>query len=168
MSGAWLNFSIVVLIQLVFFVLFANYQKRLPEVPKILVYGIIVGAVIGLTYDLVLGKYFGLVSYLLGFGANFLLVNAALSYGLFVASILLMQKVSTIHFTIWLSILVAVYETANYFFPVWAYEFILSPLPMFILWLVGYSSAAILASFIANQIFKHPFMLHIEPNKKLG
>ena len=124
--------------------------------------GIVLGTAIGLLYDNLLGKYFGLFYYTLGFGTAFLLLNAALSYGLFVASSLLLKEVSTVHFIVWLSSLVGVYEITNYFFPVWSYNFSLPLIPFFILCLAGYSSGALLASVISKFIFKQHFALEIK------
>lgn len=166
MSEAWLHFSVVIFVQLIFFVAYASFEGRLKEIPKILLHGISIGIVIGLLYDLVLGKYFGLVSYALGFGIPFMVTNAALSYGLFVASCLLLQRSNTIHFITWLSLLIVVYETANHFFTVWAYEFSLPLILLFVLLLVGYSSGALLASVIAKLVFKYQFIFNIENEEK--
>ncbi len=162
MSAAWISFGVVIFIQFVFFVLCAFYYKKIRATPRILLLGIVLGTAIGLLYDNLLGKYFGLFSYTLGFETIFLLLNASLSYGLFVATTLLVQKVSTVHFVAWLSALIAVYEIANYFFPVWSYNFTLPLIPFFILCLVGYSSGALLASLASKFIFKQPFALEIE------
>lgn len=166
MSEAWLQFSVVILVQLIFFVIFASYQKRLPETPKILLHGVIIGIILGLLYDNLLGRYFGIFSYTLGFEIPFLLTNAALSYGLFVASTLLLQKTQTSYFIAWMTALIVVYETTNYFFPVWMYEFSLSTLPLFVLYLAGYSSGALLASVMSRIFFKYQFVLNLENTKR--
>jgi hypothetical protein len=167
MSEAWLNFSIVILVQFTLFVLFAIFQKRLSSTPTILVHGLIIGTVIGFLYDLILGKYFGLFSYSLGFDTYFLIINATLAYGIFVASVLLLQKVNIVYFVFWLSLLIMVYETANYYFPVWTYEFTLPLLPFLILLLVGHSSGAFLASLVANRFFNYQFVIEMNTVKKL-
>jgi len=160
-SEVWLHFGVVILVQFIFFFVCAAYYKKLDEMPTLLLRGIFIGIAIGLLYDHLLGRYLGLFSYELGFGFPFLLLNAGLSYGLFVASTLLLKKISTIHFVIWLSALVTVYEITNYFFPVWRYEFTLSLAPLFVLCLVGYSSGALLASLIAYKLFNHQFILKL-------
>ncbi|HEY4502514.1 MAG TPA: hypothetical protein VJH21_01630 [Candidatus Paceibacterota bacterium] len=162
MIGEWVSFAVVIIVQSIFFACIALYYKKIMLIPKILLFGIIIGTVIGLLHDSLLGKYFGLFSYTLGSEVIFLLLNAPLSYGLFVATTLLVQKVSITHFVIWLSILIFVYEITNIFFPVWSYNFSLPLLPFFILCLAGYSSGALLASFIAQLIFKQPFVLEIK------
>jgi len=165
-ADIWINFGVVVFMQLCFFFITALYYKKLKEVPLILLYSVIIGTLIGLLYDLSLGKYLGLFSYSFGFEISYLLLNASMSYGLFVANVLLLQSVRTLHFTIWLSALVIVYEITNFYFPVWTYEFSLPLLPFFILCLVGYSSGALLASVIAKLVFRHTFALKLESQKK--
>jgi len=162
----WINFSLVVLIQFSFFFITALYYKKLKEVPLILLYGFIIGTIVGLLYDLALGKYLGLFSYSFGFEIPYLLLNASISYGLFVASVLLLQTIRTLHFTIWLSALVIVYEITNLYFPVWTYGFTLPLIPFFIICLIGYSSGAVLASTIAYLIYKHPFALRLVARKR--
>lgn len=165
MSAAWVSFGVVIIMQVTFLVLTALYFRKSISL-KLLFIGIVIGTPIGLLYDTLLGGYFGLFSYKLGFEIPFLMVNAALSYGLFITTALLLQRVSTIYFVAWISLLILVYEVANFFFPVWSYNFTLPLLPFFILCLVGYSSGALLASCIAASLFKQPFVLEIQ-NKSL-
>ena len=165
LADIWINFGVVVFVQLCFFFITALYYKKLKEIPLILLYSVIIGTLIGLVYDLSLGKNLGLFSYSFGFEIPYLLLNASMSYGLFVASVLLLQSVQNLHFTIWLSALVIVYEITNLYFPVWTYEFSLPILPFFILCLIGYSSGALLASAVAHLVFKHPFALKLENQK---
>ena len=61
-ADVWVNFSIIVLAQLVFFISTTLYYKKQRGVFKILLYGIIIGTFVGLLYDLILGKYLGLFS----------------------------------------------------------------------------------------------------------
>ena len=164
-ANVWASFCIVVFVQLIFFLVTASYYKKWNDIPRILLYGIIIGTLLGLLYDLLLGKYLGLFSYGLGFERPYLLLNASISYGLFVASVLLLQAIRVPHFVTWLGVLVIVYEITNFFFPVWTYGFSLTLLPFFVLCLVGYSSGALLASAIAHEVFKHPFVLKTETRK---
>lgn len=161
-AEAWLNFSVVIIVQLIFFLVCASYHKRLREVPKILLRGMIIGVIVGLIYDHLLGKYLGLFSYELGFGFFFLLLNAGLSYGLFAANTLVLKNVTTIYFLVWTSLLVAVYETVNYFFSVWRYEFTLPSLPLFLILILGYASGSLLVSLIAYKVFKYKFVLKLD------
>jgi hypothetical protein len=166
LSDIWINFSVVVFVQFSLFFITALYYKKLKEIPLILLYSIIIGTFVGLLYDLMLGKYLGLVSYSFGFVIPHLLLNASVSYGLFVASVLLLQSIRILNFVTWIGIIVIIYEITNLYFPVWTYEFSLPLLPFFILCLIGYSSGALLASAIAHLIFKHPFALKLETRKR--
>src|SRR4051812_29896173 len=101
MSEAWLHFTIVVFVQLLFFIICAYYEKRLSDIPSLLGWGVLTGIVFGTLLDRVVGEFFGLSEYELGFGAFFLIINAALSYGLFAATILLLQRARLLQFYGW-------------------------------------------------------------------
>ena len=157
MSEAWLNFSIVVFIQLLFFIIHAYYSKKLSDAWRILGLGILIGMMVGLFSDLVLGKFFGLWSYTLGFGALSLILSAAFVYGLLVANTLLMQRARLSHFFVWTMIVGAVYEISNYFFHVWTYEFVLSPTGFLIFLLIGYFGTAIVIAIISHVFIGRRF-----------
>jgi len=143
MLEAWLNFAAVVSVQLLLFVACAIYEKRLFDVPHLLWRGIPTGIVVGLLSDLVWGKFFGLWSYNLEYGAFALSLMAVLVYGLFAANVLLLQKVRFLQFFVWVMIITAAYEIANHFFSIWTYELIL-PLFGFLIFLVaGYFVTAV-------------------------
>lgn len=143
MSEAWLNFAAIICIQLVLFLAVAVYQKRLSDVPSILVHGLLIGIPLGLGFDLIVGKYLGLSSYVLGFGPLFLLFNALLSYGLFAATVLLLKHMRLLHLSAFTVLIMAVYEIANLFFPVWRWEFTLPIIPFLIVLVVGYVGGSI-------------------------
>jgi len=157
MSEAWLHFAIVFFVLLLLFIIHAYYEKKLSDTPRILGQGILSGIVFGLLFDLVLGKFFGLWSYTLGFGAFFLTLNAALLYGLFAANILLMQQVRLLHFYIWMMIVAAVFEITNLFFHVWTWEFILPPIQFLIVLSAGYFGGAILVATVWHVFLGHRF-----------
>lgn len=123
MSEAWLNFTIIVFVQLIFFAIHAYYAKRLSDAPRILGQGVISGIVLGIVFDLVFGTYFGFWSYALGFGVFFLTLNAALVYGIFAAHVLLMQRARITTFFIWTMMVAVVFEITNLFFHAWTYHF---------------------------------------------
>ena len=150
MPEAWLNFIIVILAQLFLFVICAYYEKKLSKVPSILGWGVLIGIVIGVPFDFVVGKFFGLHSFTLGFGLFFLIINATFSYGLFASNILTLQHVRLTHFIFWNIMIVTVYEIINSFFPVWTWEFVLSPIEFMIVLLVGYLMGAILIAVISH------------------
>jgi len=158
MLEAWSNFTVIIIIQLLLFIFCAYYEKRLSDAPRILGLGVFTGIIFGLLFDFIIGKLFGLHSYVLGFGVLFLILNAALSYGLFAATILLIQRVQLIHFYIWTFVIVAVYEIANHFFRVWTWEFVLSHDQFLIVLSVGYFAGAILIATVWHFFLGHRFL----------
>lgn len=159
MSEAWLNFSIVIFIQFLLFVIHAYYEKKLSDVPRILGKGILGGIVLGLFFDIIFGKFFGLYSYTLGFGAFFLILNAALFYGLFVANILLMQQVRLQHFYIWTMVVGAVTEITNLFVSLWSWKFAsLPPFEYLIVLSVGYFGVAIFIATVWHVFIGNRFL----------
>ena len=115
-------FVIVFFIQLLLFLYHAYTEKKLSEMPRILGQAALCGVVIGPPLDL-FGKYLGLFSYTLGFGALYLILNGALLYGLFAANVLLMQKARLLHFCIWITVITAVFEITNLFIRLYTYSF---------------------------------------------
>jgi len=157
MLEAWLNFTVVIFVQALLFIICAYYTKKLPDIPGVLWRGIPVGIALGLLFDCIVGRLFGLHSYTLGFGVFFLVLNAAFSYGLFVANILLLRRVTLFHFYIWIIVIVAVYETTNYFSRVWTWEFALTHIEFLIVLLVGYLVGAVLVATISHIFLGHRF-----------
>lgn len=158
MLEAWLNFIIVVFIQFVLFLIHAYYEKKLSDVPRILGQGVLSGIVLGPLFDLVFGKFFGLCSYTLGFGALFLILNGALLYGLFAAHALLMQQSRLLHFCIWIMVVVAVFEIANLFIPLWTYAFRVPSIEFLIIVSVGNLGAAVLVAVVWHVFLGHKFL----------
>lgn len=158
MSEAWLNFTIIIIIQSLLFVFYTYYEKKLSDIPHVLRLGILTGIIFGLLFDFILGKLFGLHSYALGFGVLFLILNSALSYGLFAATILLMQRARLIKFCVWTLIVTAVYEITNHFFHVWTWEFALSQVQFLIVLSVGYFAGAILIATVWHFFFGYRFL----------
>ncbi len=159
MSEAWLNFAIVVFVQFLLFIVSAYYAKRLSDVPRILGWSALIGIVMGLSFDLVLGKFFGLNSYALGFGAPFLIVNGLLSYGLFVGNILLLQKTRLVQFYMYTMGIVVIYEITNHFFRVWTWEFALSPVGFLVVLSTGYFGGALLVAITSHVLLGRRFTL---------
>lgn len=157
MLEPWLNFIIVTVVQLILFLTSAYHEKRFSDVSRILGYGILTGIVFGISFDFIFGKFFGFHSYVLEFDVFFLLVNVALSYGLFVANVLLLQKVKLAHFYIWTVVIVAVYEITNYIFPVWVWKLGLSPVAFLIALSVGYFGGAIFIATVWHVFFRYRF-----------
>ena len=159
MPEVWLNFIIVIFTQLILFVVCGWYTKKLSNLPSILGRGFLIAIVIGIPFDLIMGKLFGLHSFYLGFGILFLIVNSALSYGLFASNILLLQHVRLPHFILWNIIVVAVYEIINNFFPVWKWGFVLSSAKFVMILLVGYLGGAIFVVLISHILLGRRFLL---------
>jgi|SRR3989344_2282203 len=158
MSEAWLNFAVVIFVQFLLFVVHAYYEKKLSDVPRILGWGILSGVALGLFLDLVFGKFLGLFSYTLGFGAFFLTLNAALLYGLFAANTLLMQQARLLHFFVWTMIVATVFEITNLFFHLWTWEFALLSIEFLIAFLIGNVGAAILVAIVWHTFSGHRFL----------
>lgn len=157
MSEAWLHFGVVIFVQFLLFIICAFHEKRLSDALRILGWGVLIGIAMGLSFDLVLGKFFGFSSYALGFGAPFLIVNGALSYGLFVGTILLLQRVRLVPFYIWTIGIVVVYEITNHFFRVWTWKFALPPIEYLIVLSAGYFGGAILVAIISHVFLGRRF-----------
>ena len=158
MSAAWLNFATVIIIQLLLFAVLAYFfEKKLSYLPRILGRSALIGLVFGLLFDLVLGKSFGINSYMFGFSAFFLTLNGTLSYGLFAASILLLRHIRLSYFCILIILMMVVYEITNHLFPVWIWEFAFPPIQFLATLSVGYLGGAILIAFIWHHILGERF-----------
>ncbi|MEI7689167.1 MAG: hypothetical protein WCI91_03205 [Candidatus Nomurabacteria bacterium] len=158
MSGAWLNFIIVVFTQLFLFLVYAYYEKKLSEIPMILGLGVLIAIVLGIPFDLIVGKFFGLHSFSLEFGIFFLIINSIFSYGLFASSILLLQNVQLSQFILWNILIISTYETTNILFPVWTWKFKLPHTEFLIILLIGYLAGAIFVVAISHILFERRFL----------
>jgi hypothetical protein len=56
MSGIWLNFAVMFFVQVLLFLFHAHHEKKLTDVPRILLFGAISGLVAGPLFDLI-GTY---------------------------------------------------------------------------------------------------------------
>lgn len=158
MQEVWINFAIALFVQLLLFIAHALYEKKLSDAARILGQGILGGIVLGLLFDLVLGKFSGFFSYALGFGLFFLILNAALFYGLFVANTLLMQQARVLHFYIWSMVVAAVSEITNLFVPLWTWKFAsVPPIEYVIVLSAGYFGVAILVAAVWHVFFRRRF-----------
>ena len=145
MTGAWIDFALLLLVQFLIFIAFAFYEKKLPSAWQILSRGILIGIPFGLSFDLVLGKLLGLSTYALGFEMSFLLPNAALSYGIFAATILLLRQ-QPLYFCLATLLITALYEFVNVFLHVWEWQF---PVPAILIpaaLAIGYLAGAVLVA----------------------
>ena len=117
------NFIVVSLVQFVFFSVHYFFTKNTKPLATHLWKGVFIGLPIGLATDLLWGKQVGLFMYYLGFQPWFLILNSALSYGLWVANVSLFQDRNVKHIVVWSLLLGFVYEAANFLFPVWQWTF---------------------------------------------
>jgi hypothetical protein len=149
----WINFGVVGCAALFLFIICAIYEKRTVEAPRLLLLGIIFGTPLGLISDLVL---WGTYTYPLGYGFFYLLLNAAVIYGLLTATVLLLQKASLVRFSAWIIGMMAVYEITNHFFPVWNYT--ITPFIGLLLFVVvGNFATAVFIALVGHFLFKFSF-----------
>ncbi len=157
MSEPWINFTIIVCIQLLLFIVGACYEKKLSDVPRIIGLGILIGIVFGIPFDLVMGKYFGLYSYVLGFGTYFLVFNWVFLNGLFASNILLMQRLRLPHFFIGTIVLMIAHEVPNYFFHVWTWQFSFTTIEHVTVLSIGYFVGAVIGAVVWQVCFGYRF-----------
>jgi hypothetical protein len=153
MLEAWMNFGAMIFVQLLLFLAFAYLEKKVPKMLPILGRGVLIGMVMGLSFDLVLGKSLGFNSYVLGFGAFFLVINAALSYGIFAATILLFSQEQLLRFCFSTILVTLIYEITNLFFHVWTWQLMLPPIQFLAVLLVGYLGGAFFVV-ILDKVFR--------------
>jgi len=152
MLGAWVNFGVLLFAQILIFLAFALYEKKLSNALEILGKGILIGIPFGLSFDLFFGKLLGLSSYALGFDLAFLIPNAALSYGIFAATILLLKS-RPLYFCVATLLITGLYEIANLFLYVWQWQFPVSVVLYPVILAIGYVAGAILVV-KANRLFR--------------
>ena len=146
MPSLWLNFAVLIFVQLLVFLIHAFYEKKLVDVPRALWQGALSGIMVGPPVDLIVGKYLGIGTYLLGFGPLFLIPLAILGWGLGFANIFLMQNARLLHFCIWMMIVIVTSEIFNLFLPLWTWPFAFASFEYVMLALVA---PLLLAMFIA-------------------
>ncbi len=159
MLEPWIHFTVVIVTQFILLTICAYYLKRLPDIPRLLGWGVVIGVVFGIPFDLIAGIYFGIHSYTLGFDAYFLILNAMLSYGIFAAHVGMLQRTSWPHFIIWVVLIVAIYEVTNYFYPVWNWEFSLPSILFIALIFLGYFVGAVVGIFVWRAIDRAKFVI---------
>lgn len=157
MSELWFNFFVLIFVQLLVFLIHAYYEKKLADVPRVLWQGALSGIVFGPLCDLIGGKYFGLGTYLLGFGPLFLILLGLLGWGLGAANILLMQQARLQHFCIWMMLVIVVSEILNLFFPLWTFPFAYTSIEYVIIALLSPLVWAIAVALVWHILFGYRF-----------
>lgn len=117
------NFSIIIAVQLLFFIVHAAKVGESKKISKYLLSGAILGLPFGIAFDLIVGQKIGIFTYTIGFPLWFLVINGIFSYGFMVANVFLLHYHSVTHMLLWSIALSIVYEICNYFFPVWEWTF---------------------------------------------
>lgn len=119
----WVNFAVVISVQALVFFALAERKCEVAITHTAVLRLLLLGLVFGYPFDLLFGNYLGIYQYHLGFGALFLLVNGILSFGLMFATVFLLSRETFSRFYLWTIAIAMVYETTNYFFPVWQWTF---------------------------------------------
>lgn len=154
----WLHFAIMFFVMLLEFLAYAYYQKKLPDVPRVLWQGAISGIVFCLPFDLLFGKYLPVDSYALGAVPLFFILNAVLLYGLFAANILLMQKARLLHFCIWITVIVGVNEILNLYLHLWTHLFAVPSIEYVIVAFILPLGGAMLIALAWHELFGRRFV----------
>jgi hypothetical protein len=118
-----INFSVVIGIQLLFFIIHAFLVNEQKNIVKYLVLGALAGLPFGILFDLIVGLHIGIFTYPVGFPLWFLIINGIFSYGFMIANVFLLHNHTVNHMFLWSAALGLVYEITNYFFPVWEWTF---------------------------------------------
>lgn len=120
----WLDFGAVIAIQFAYMLVIARYTKTTRSVFRKLHLCLLLGIPFGILFDFVVGNYFGMFDYRLGFGIGFLIINGALSYGLMMTNLITHTDAPPHTLYLWTVGIGVVYEIGNYFFPVWSWTFL--------------------------------------------
>ena len=120
----WTNFLVVISAQLVLLLLLAYSKQGLKKITfTFVLQSLFLGIVAGIIFDLVVGKYIGIFDYALDFTPMFLVLNGALSYGIWILTIHILQSERLLQFFVWTVLIGLIYEVVNYFFRVWYWTF---------------------------------------------
>ena len=128
---------------------FCRRDKK--QIRQALFYSALTGLLVGVISDLLWEKFLGLWSYALGYEVLPLFATAVCIWGLFSATVLIMNELRLIHFSIAVMVMMLTYEIPNYFLEVLTYEF---NIPIF--WFLTF---LIIVNFIA-------MVWHIFPGKR--
>jgi hypothetical protein len=118
------SFVVVISIQFLFFVIHSIVVGERSTILKHTIQGMVLGVPFGISFDLLVGKFFGFYTYTEGFGLSFLFLNGLFSYGFMIANVRLLYHHSLWHTYLWSIGLAIVYEVTNYVFPVWNWTFL--------------------------------------------
>lgn len=155
-----LSFTVVVIIQLVFFIFHALAVGEGNKITNYLLKGMALGLPFGVIFDLTIGKMAGVFTYEIGFIWWFLIINGIFSYGFMVANVFLLKHHSISHLLFWSIGLAMVYELTNYYFPVWEWTFATSMiLEIVTVVFAGYFGLAAIMMACLRLLYKFHFRL---------
>lgn len=154
-----INFLIVISIQLIFFIIHAFLVGEQKNIGRYLLLGTLVGLPFGIAFDLIVGLYAGVFTYTIGFPFYFLILNSALSYGFMLANVFLLQNYNVSRLFTWSVLLGLVYESSNYFFPVWEWTFSLPWVEYGVVIFAAYFGLAWIMMCVLQILFGKPFRI---------
>lgn len=157
MSGPWFNFAVLIFVQFLVFLIHAYCERKLADVPRVLSLGALSGLLVGPPVDLIIGKYLGIGTYLLGFGPFFLILLAIFGWGLGFANIFLMQQARLLHFCIWMMIVIVTSEIFNLFLPLWTWPFAMQSIEYVIMALIAPLVLSMAIALVWHILFGYRF-----------
>lgn len=119
----WIDFSVVMVVQLVLFFVFRYWIAPKKPFAKILFFSMLIGVPFGVIFDLIIGGYAGVYDHVLGFGYLFLFFNGLFSHGFMMTTVALWSKVTFWRFYLYSVCLGVLYEITNHFFRIWEWTF---------------------------------------------
>lgn len=159
MTSNLLDFAVLVSLQLIIFSIYAYKVGEKDNIGKYLKQGMLLGLPFGVVFDLVIGKYFGLFTYVLGYDLWFLIINGIFSYGFMITNVILFRKYAPVRMYISTACLGLTYETMNHFWPVWEFTFATPLAELVSVVFVLYIGLAWLMMVALQLVFKNPFRL---------
>ena len=150
------NLLYIVTIQIGLLLLHAAASSQIHRILEYIWKGVAVGIPSGVIFDLIVGKYFGFYSYIIGFELWFLITMGATSYACMVAHIFLLQNWRLYQIVIWATVMAFVCEVANMLFPVWTwYSYELQTIPLIAtLYIIGTIGTIINLQLLFNIKFR--------------
>ena len=154
-----LNFSLLVTIQLLFFIFHAYVARELKNILFYLGRGMLLGLPFGVLFDLIIGKGLGMFEYELGFTFWCLVINGIFSYGFMIANVFLLKNHSWQDVYLWSVGLGTVYEVTNYFLPVWKWTFGTLAFEYGLVVLVAYTGLTVLMMTCMQILYRFNFRI---------
>ena len=119
MVDLWIGFFLSVLVQLLIYTVLVYYCSSFLVEIRRLPYYLATGLVCGIFFDYVLGDALGFWSYSLGFGVTFIVLNGFLLWGLFIAEVANLKRLSFLQFGLTCVCIGVISELANVYLRAW-------------------------------------------------